>query len=858
MANFPEYKDTKPAILIKRALDIIIEPGAIFEVRIPKTRSGTISGYFNDTAIAAGLIAKENGKWQGVYVMPNPVAPALLARSSNQFEFGSHTTTSDAEIERRRWFLVDLDPKRPAGISSTEYELEQSILRAETINDWLQSLGWPEPLLASSGNGAHLMYRVDEPNDEDTRALFENATKMLSAIFTDDDIVVDTTSWNASRIWKTYGTIAAKGSDTEERPHRVGQILRLPKEFQCVPRGLLENVARPMLQARAEEFKDMTGEFIQDMQKWLTDRGVSVVGSPRPLFGSEGQKWSLAHCPFNHQHTSAIVGLVNNRPVFRCLHNSCSAFRWKDFREKIDPNFKDPDEVYRRLLEWIQSGAEDIDEELIQTACRTGNKLDGMLKRLKKEGGDRYRFGILEDRIKEAKRKFVAETIGENHEKGNVVGLIARTKVMQAEGIVPPFWTCDFDHRIRVGDYGDIHAPKLAEIDEVNLLVRFHGLGDSWVKQTHCGQVIRHIANEYHINPLRNYLKGLRWDGVKRLDDWLVQYMGTKDGVYTRAIGRKWLISAVARGMEPGCQADHMLIFEGRQGIGKSQALRILGGEFYVEFSRAISGTGTNHKDMVAAMSGKLILEMSELATIKKADIESLKAILTTTTDEVRLSYERDSKPYPRTAVFAGTTNEVGQAYIADISGARRFWPTHVGECGPVLIERLREDRDQLWAEAVEAYEAGEDWYKVPVEEVAAEQEERQLSTEITDPWYGAVREALTKPDCYTNEVFKVVDNYERGQLTTGFTVRLTSVNTLLQQVLSVDIDRQSQMDLARIRTILRVMQFKKTRPSGGWYGGTYAYELKQDAMPHLWPAIDAARRAAKLGEFQASDLAGD
>src|SRR6478736_551332 len=250
-------------------------------------------------------------------------------------------------------------------------------------------------------------------------------------------------------------------------------------------------------------------------------------------------------------------------------------------------------------------------------------------------------------------------------------------------------------------------------------MVKFHSMGDSWVKQTHCGQVIKHLATEYRVNPLKTFLKQKRWDGTQRLDTWLPHYMGTKDSGYTRAIGRKWLISAVARAMDPGCQADHMLILEGKQGIGKSQALRILGGQFYVEYSGGTkAGFG---QSMVAVIIGKMIVEMSELAAMRRADMEQLKAMLTTPIDDVRLSYERDARSYPRTCVIAGTTNEVGQAYIQDQTGARRFWPTVAGEVGTVRTDLLKLDVDQLWAEAVNAYEEGEDWYTVP-DEVADEQ----------------------------------------------------------------------------------------------------------------------------------------
>lgn len=842
-----EYKETKPALLIKATLDLLHEPGEIFEVRIPKTKAGTIAGYFNDTAIAAGFIAKENGRHQAVYATLNPIKPALLARNENRLEYGTHSTTSDGDIDRRRWFPLDFDPVRPAGISSTEAELEAARDQANRVRDWLRTLGWPEPLEAESGNGVHLMYRTDEPNDDDTRVIFEFAMKMLSAIFTDDKVICDTTSFNASRVWKVYGTIAAKGSSTADRPHRVAKITKSPK-LEIVPRGLIENIARPLRDAKTDEFKDMTGEYIADMVKWLTERGQTVVSGPRPMFGNEGQKWIISRCPFNHEHQSPMIGLANNRPVFRCLHFSCSSYRWKEFREKVDPTFKDPDTIFARLQQWCDSDAQEADAELVQSACATGKKLDSIVKRLR-TACPRARVNLLEDLLKAERRRFQRETIGENNEKGNLVGVINKVRLMQAEGAAPMYWIADFDHRVRVGAVGDIEARKLSEADEIALLVKFHSMGETWVRQVHVSQVIRHLSEEYRVNPLRAHLKNFRWDGTKRLDRWLNTYMGTKDNVYTRAIGRKWLISAVARAMDPGCQADHMLILEGTQGIGKSQALRILGGQFYVEYAGGMTGQGTTHKDLVAAISGKMIVEMSELATVKRAEMESLKAFLTTTVDEARLSYERDSKAYPRTCVTAGTTNEVGQAYIADLTGVRRFWPTLVGEIRPPNIPLLRQDRDQLWAEAVDAYENGEDWYTIPAEEAAEEQMDRQMTLEQTEPWFVKVRSALMDPDSFKNELFHTKEEYVSGAPTGHFVVRAGQLHLILGVLLGIDTARQSSADVARLQRILRQIGFKKTRPNAGWFGGTYAYDLSRGTVAHLWDAIKIARDTARKSD---------
>ena len=841
------YGSGRPAVMIKSALDILHVPGDVFEVRIPKTRAGTLSGYFNDTAIAAIAIAKENGHHPGIYVTANPVKPALLARMQNKLN-SSQTTTTDAEIERRRWFLLDFDPIRPAGISSTDGELDLARDAAIRTADWLNSIGWPEPLQASSGNGWHLMYRIDMPNDDASRLDIEFATKMLSAIFTDGRVSVDSSVHNASRIWKVYGTISAKGSHTNDRPHRVAQIQKAPKHFIIVTAAQIENVARPLRDAKSDEYKTPTGEYIADMPQWLADRGQIITSGPRPLFGNEGQKWTIAACPFDRNHINPMVGLVNNRPVYRCLHNSCSSYRWKDFREKIDPSYKDPDTIYRRLKEWCDGDSTTPDNELLQSAAATGKQLPGLIRKLRKEC-TKSRVHAIDGFLKDERQRFIRETIGENNEKGNLVGLINRTRLMQEAGDVPMYWISDYNHRVHVGIVGDVDAPKYTETDEINLLVRYHSLGDTWVKQTHAAQVIKFLAESYRVNPLKLFLQGKEWDRTPRLSTWLTHYMSTKSDEYTQAVGRKWWISAVARAMQPGCQADHMLIFEGRQSIGKSRAVRIIGGPFYTEFSGSISGH-TGEKDFVATISGKIVVEMSELATMRRAEIDNLKSMLTKTTDDTRLSYERDVKAYPRTCVFIGTTNEMGGSYIADATGARRFWPVTVGLTGPVKLELLEQDVDQLWAEAVHAYSAGEDWHTVPQDMVLVEQHERQITVEDAEPWFARVRSALTDPDSF-GEVFMPIDEYMSGEKTGEFVIRAAGFSQLLSILIGLDTARQSGVDVVRMRRVLETIGFKKVRPNKGWMGSSYAYDLNRKTAEHLWPAIVAAKNAQKFPKWK-------
>ena len=172
----------------------MLEPGQVVEIRIPNTNHATVSGYFTDFGKLAQHTAHYSGKGPGVYVRLNPVNPALMARTTNRVKEYARETTADKDILKRRWFPIDFDAVRPAGISSTDAEHELALDRARTCREWLGSQGWTEPIFADSGNGAHLLYRVELPSDDDR--LVERCLKALSARFDDSTVVVDTVNYN--------------------------------------------------------------------------------------------------------------------------------------------------------------------------------------------------------------------------------------------------------------------------------------------------------------------------------------------------------------------------------------------------------------------------------------------------------------------------------------------------------------------------------------------------------------------------------------------------------------------------------------------------------------------------------------
>jgi len=218
----------------------------------------------------------------------------------------------------------------------------------------------------------------------------------------------------------------------------------------------------------------------------------------------------------------------------------------------------------------------------------------------------------------------------------------------------------------------------------------------------------RLVANESAFHPVQEYLNRLSWDGVPRVDTWLEDFCAVRprsaeqQGLI-RAVGRKWLVSCVARAMSPGCKVDTILILEGRQGIGKSTALRALAGAgFYCD---SLIDFGT--KEACQTIQGVWIYELAELDALLRRETSVIKAFLTRAVDRFRVPYGRVPESVPRSVVFAGTVNHGG--YLRDRTGNRRFW---VVRCEDSLDpEGLQAARNQLWAEARHLYDQGEAWH---------------------------------------------------------------------------------------------------------------------------------------------------
>ncbi len=317
----------------------VIAPGGVVEVRA-LAENAVHSGYFADRAELAGRaeVLDADPSVAGIYVTLNPVNPALLSRRANRIKMRlskKDATTADADIIRRRWLPVDIDPVRPSGVSSTEEEHDLALATAEKIAAWLAEQGFPDPVRADSGNGAHLLYRIDLPNDPAATDLVKNCLAVLDALFSNEKVTVDTANHNAARIWKLYGTVSRKGDNTPERPHRRAKVLTVPDELAAVPPERLTRLAG--LLPCDEPAPKRTGGAV-DLAAWLCDHGIAVR-STKPYRG--GTLYALEDCPFSSDHKDGAFAIrfANGAIFVGCHHTSCGGGRqrWPELRDRYRP-----------------------------------------------------------------------------------------------------------------------------------------------------------------------------------------------------------------------------------------------------------------------------------------------------------------------------------------------------------------------------------------------------------------------------------------------------------------------------------------------------------------------------------------
>ena len=269
------------------------------------------------------------------------------------------------------------------------------------------------------------------------------------------------------------------------------------------------------------------------------------------------------------------------------------------------------------------------------------------------------------------------------------------------------------------------------------------------------------VTDDRSYHPIREFLQALpEWDKVERVDTLLIDYLGAADTKYVRAVTRKTLCAAACRVLNPGCKFDTMLVLNGSQGIGKSTLIARLGGEW---FSDSLSLNDTKDKTAAEKLQGYWILEIGELAGLRKAEVETLRSFLSRQNDIYRASFGKRTTPHPRQCVFFGTTN-AESGYLRDTTGNRRFWPVKtLGGGSKCSWDVTQEEVLQIWAEVMHYVKEGEKLYLDPEVEALAKAEQREAME--SDEREGLVREYL---DALLPDNWDDMDTFERRNFLDG------------------------------------------------------------------------------------------
>lgn len=327
---------------LRKSIQILKPNNQLFEIRIIGQQK-PISGYFKDADTLLQAFDTVDLRNTNIYITLNQVNEACFSRiQSEKFLKGKNATT-DIEIDGYKFLFIDIDPQRPVGISSSEEEYNLACNKAKKVYAYMENIGFEKPIKAVSGNGAHLLYRINLRNTEENQRLIEKCLKALALLFNDDAVQIDTANFNPSRICKLYGTIAQKGSNTSDRPHRMSRIIACPENLKITDKMYLQKLASEY----PEEEKPRPARYNNynprefDIADWLSNHGIAY----REDSWRDGcRKLVLNNCPFNHQHKapdSMILVQGNGAIGFKCLHNSCQGRTWQDVRLMYEPDAYD-------------------------------------------------------------------------------------------------------------------------------------------------------------------------------------------------------------------------------------------------------------------------------------------------------------------------------------------------------------------------------------------------------------------------------------------------------------------------------------------------------------------------------------
>lgn len=324
-------------IEIRKWFEVLKDNSELTEIRILDGKKN-YSGYFSDINSIIDAIAPYDGA--NIYFTLNSIDDACASRSqAGKIIQYAKTQTNDNDIIARRWLLIDIDPKRPADTNASDEEKRYAWLMVNRLGIYLRDMGFPAPIVADSGNGYHLLYKVSLKPDQSNTELIKRFLQFLSLQFSNDKVEIDTSVFNNSRICKLYGTFSRKGSDTETRPQRESKFLRIPDNIKILDRVQIERVANLLPEPERASYKN-NYDTTFDIDDFIKRNSIGVS---EDVMVNGSRRIRLKECPFdsNHKAPDSAIFVSNNGAIgFTCFHNSCQHRRWKDVRDLFEPRYQ--------------------------------------------------------------------------------------------------------------------------------------------------------------------------------------------------------------------------------------------------------------------------------------------------------------------------------------------------------------------------------------------------------------------------------------------------------------------------------------------------------------------------------------
>lgn len=323
---------------IRKTIAILKPNAELFEIRIQGEESKIVtSGYYKDVELFLNDLKKQDLKGRNVYITVQRPKEECYSRTQRDCLKSAKTTTGDGDIEGYEWLFVDIDPDRISKISSTDAQIEGAKEIANKVMTFMLEIGFEKPVVAMSGNGIHLLFRISVQGSEERKQLIKDCLEVLDMYFSNDKASIDTSTFNQSRICKLYGTLAQKGANTPERPHRMSRLISVPEKIKITDIGYLQKIAdmKPKRQEPKDYGYKKAEEF--DVRGWLEKNGLHF----RETSFSNGTKYILDHCPFDSSHKgkdAAVFRYDNGALHFHCFHRSCADKKWQDLRVLFEPD----------------------------------------------------------------------------------------------------------------------------------------------------------------------------------------------------------------------------------------------------------------------------------------------------------------------------------------------------------------------------------------------------------------------------------------------------------------------------------------------------------------------------------------